>query len=163
MSKGERQGGVVAGIILVLVGLVLLLINFGVFRPEILIAALGASLVAYIFWRLLGFLIPGMILLWLGSAIALVGSDVLKAKDEGSIILIALGLAFVSIYAFMGRRRHWWPLIPGGILLILGIIILLISEGILPLTATQLFNIILSIALVLIGIWLIIRRFFYKS
>lgn len=163
MSKGERQGGLAAGIILILIGVALLLANLGLFEPAIFIVALGASfLVAYIFWRNLGFLIPGMILIWLGSAIALVESDVLPVQNDGSIILISLGLAFISIYAFMGRRRHWWPLIPGGILIILGILILLVAEDILPLTATQTFNIILAATLILVGIWLIIRRFYAR-
>lgn len=160
MGTREKQGGLIAGIILIIVGIAILLANFGLLGPEFFIIVLGvAFLVAYIFRRVIGFLIPGMILLWLGAAILLVDSGVLAVEDEGSIILISLGLAFVSIYIFMGRKRHWWPLIPGGILLILGTAILLATENLIPLTTLQIFNLILPITLILLGIWLIFRRF----
>lgn len=163
MSKSERQSGLVAGIILVVIGIALLLVNLDLFEPQAFILALGISfLVAYAFWRLLGLLIPGMILTWLGAAILLLESNLIRLENEGSIILVFLGLAFISIYAFMGGKRHWWPLIPGSILLLLGIIILLVTEDIIPLTVAQIFNLILPAILILVGVWLIFRQYFRR-
>ncbi len=163
MSANERRGGLTAGIILIVIGVALLLINLGLFSPGVFVFALGASfLVAYAFWRAVGFLIPGMILAWLGIAITLMEAHVFRTADSGAIITIALGFAFLSIYAFMGRRRNWWPLVPGGILLLIGATTLLVTENIIPFTVTQLANIIWPAALILVGVWLIFRQLYRR-
>jgi hypothetical protein len=74
----------------------------------------------YLYRRRYGFLIPGGILLGLG----------LGSIGEGALFQIAdfeaigLGIGFISIYvialAYEGRT-HWWPLIPGGILVVTGL------------------------------------------
>lgn len=163
MSMNERRGGLIAGIILIVIGVSVLLINLGLVEPGLFIAALGVSfLIVYIFWRLLGFLVAGMILAWLGTAITLIQAGLFGPDIEGYVILVSLGLAFILIYAFMGRRRRWWPLITGGVLLLLGATVFLIAQNIIPLTATQIFNIILATALILIGIWLVFRQFYSR-
>lgn len=157
----ERRSGLIAGIILIVIGVSVLLINLGLVEPGLFIAALGVSfLIAYAFWRLLGFLITGMILTWLGAAVTLIQTTALNSDTEGAIVLASLGLAFVFIYALMGRKRHWWPLTPGIILLLLGATVFLAAQNIIPLTGTQIFNIILATALILIGVWLVFRQFY---
>jgi len=161
MSESERKGGLIAGIILIVIGVSVLLINLGLVEPGLFIAALGVSfLIAYVFWRLLGFLVAGMILTWLGTAVTLIQTTALNSDTEGAIVLVSLGLAFIFIYAFMGRKRHWWPLIPGSILLLLGATVFLVAQNIIPLTATQIFNIVLATVLILIGVWLVFRQFY---
>lgn len=163
MDRNERRGGLTAGIILIVIGIALLLINLGLFKPGVFILALGVSfLVAYAFWRNVGFLIPGMILAWLGLAITFTEAHVFRAAVTGPITTIALGLAFISIYVFMFRRRQWWPLIPGGILLLIGTTTLLVTENIIPLTITQLVNFIWPALLILVGVWLIIRQLYRR-
>lgn len=163
MGKRERQGGLIAGIILIIIGIAVLLINFKLVEPGFMLVALGASfLVAFVFMRLIGFLIPGMILFWLGIAVTLNQSNILNPRLDGPVILTALGLAFMSIFIFMGRRRHWWPLIPGGILLVLGVASLLALQNLLPFTVGQLANLILPAILIIIGLWLIFRQFYAR-
>jgi len=163
MNESERRGGLIAGIILIVIGISVLLINLGLVEPGLFIAALGVSfLIAYIFWRLLGFLIAGMILAWFGTAITLIQAGLFSQETEGPVILVSLGLAFVFIYAFMGRKRRWWPLITGGILLLLGATVFLVVQNVIPLTTTQIFNIILATVLILIGVWLIFRQFYSR-
>ncbi|MHB8840941.1 MAG: hypothetical protein ACYC56_03995 [Candidatus Aquicultor sp.] len=163
MGTNERRGGLTAGIILIVIGIALLLINLDLFSPGVFVFALGVSfLVAYAFWRVVGFLIPGMILAWLGIAITLTEAHVFRSVDNGAVITIALGFAFLSIYALMPRRRYWWPLIPSGILLLIGTTTLLVTESIIPLTITQLTNIIWPAILILVGVWLIFRQVYRR-
>ncbi|MBI4733833.1 MAG: hypothetical protein HY779_03310 [Rubrobacteridae bacterium] len=160
MSERENRRGLVAGLILIITGLIFLLINFGLVGGNAFLIALGASfLVGFGFNRNPGLLIPGMILIWLGFASILLDSNLLELQNDDSIIVIALGLTFISIYALLGQNRHFWPLIPGGILLVVGTTILLTSENLVPISFTQLINILWPIALIALGIWFIVRQF----
>ncbi len=82
--------------------------------------AIGALLVAgYLYGRNYGLLIPGCILLGVGSG------RVLDARFSGiDNPYFGLGLGFLAIY-FVAlayeRRSHWWPLIPGTVLLLVGL------------------------------------------
>jgi hypothetical protein len=112
---------VLVGILLVVVGALLLLQTFNIFRFvwevvwAVLFLAAGAGfLVVYLgreehWWAV----IPGMALLGIG---ALIGLSVLGLSDEigWALFLGALSLAFWLVYV---RRRHnWWAVIPGGVL-----------------------------------------------
>jgi hypothetical protein len=63
-----------------------------------------------------GFLIPGAILLGIGTGSVLENISVLNAIFGYSIAGITLGLGFCTIWFF--ERKHWWALIPGGIILL---------------------------------------------
>ena len=65
-------------------------------------------------------LIPGCILLGLG--IGNLGSD--SFMSFGDSEMLGLGFGFIAIFViswFQERKSHWWPLIPGGVLLIMAI------------------------------------------
>lgn len=163
-TTGQRQGGLAAGIVLIFVGIALLLINFDVLAGEFFLVALGgAFLVVFAIWRRLGFLIPGMILVWLGAGITLFESGVLGLESDAAVVQIALGLAFVSIYVFMGANRHWWPLIPGSILIIIGTLIFLTTENIIDLTLDDIFNLIVPVIIIIVGVWLIVRQYLKRG
>lgn len=156
IKREINQGTLLAGVVLILIGIVFLLINFNLIGGEAFLIALGAAfLVAFVLTRNLGFLIPGMILFWLGIAVTIIEQDLFPAIDDGSFVLVALGLAFLLIFAFM-PRRHWWPLIPGGILLFIGIMITL--EDFLPFSFGQLMAFFWPALLIVIGLWLVIRQ-----
>jgi hypothetical protein len=106
---------------LVLAGLVLLSLQL-VGRPgrAVLLIAAGATFLAvYLVRRTYGPLVPGCLLIgiglgWLGERMGLAGGD------WGAL---GLGSGFVAIFAIdlaYRRRFHWWPLIPGVILLMQG-------------------------------------------
>jgi hypothetical protein len=62
-----------------------------------------------------GFLIPGAILLGIGTGQVVQKYDLLHFwQGAGNISGLTLGLGFCLIWAL--ERRHWWALIPGGIL-----------------------------------------------
>jgi hypothetical protein len=84
------------------------------------VPAIGAgSLVAYVVTRRYGLLVPGGILSGLGAGLVVAASG---GPDEA--VVLGLGLGFVSIAvldAVLGDgRAAWWPLIPGGILTVIG-------------------------------------------
>lgn len=109
------------GLLLILVGLGILVMNL--FRVRLvgplILALVGAAFLAgYFFRRLYGLLIPGCLLL--GLALGIAGGSVLKA----SLTVLGLGLGFLAIYGIdllCRRSTHWWPLIPGGILVLVGL------------------------------------------
>jgi hypothetical protein len=63
-----------------------------------------------------GFLIPGAILLGIGTGSILENIGIVNAVFGNSISGIMLGLGFCTIWFF--ERKHWWALIPGGIILL---------------------------------------------
>jgi hypothetical protein len=66
-----------------------------------------------------GFLIPGSILLGIGAGQFLQGFGPIDAIFGSSISAITLGLGFCTIWFF--ERKHWWALIPGGVILLGGL------------------------------------------
>jgi len=113
----------VGAILLIVVGILLLLQNLGVFEVivaliwPLLFAALGANLLyvfltnrAYWWTIILGFaLLSGAVLSALDQFLPQVG-DILG----GTIFLGGIGLAFWVIYFL--NREHWWAVIPGGVM-----------------------------------------------
>ena len=118
------RGRLVTGAILVLLGLGLLALQFMEgFNEAVVLFLIGAAFVAgYLYSRAYGLLIPGCILLGLG--LGFVGETTISSLDEEVFILLGLGVGFVAIYViplvYVGKS-HWWPLIPGVILIVVGI------------------------------------------
>ncbi len=111
-----------AGVMLVAIGVALLLIELtGVGGVAIVLLGGLAFLATHLATRSYGFLVPGGILTGFGGA--LVAQDLGLASD---VVLIGLGAGFLLIPAIQlatGAEREggwWWPLIPGGILALLG-------------------------------------------
>lgn len=122
VQSEERRGGIVAGAILILIGVAALAHQLiGGFGDSLILFAIGGAFLAgYFTRRNYGLLIPGCILL--GIALGSVGEEtVFTVGDFGAI---GLGMGFLAIYlidlAYSGET-HWWPLIPGGVLVASGI------------------------------------------
>lgn len=111
----------IPGLLLIAVGIVMLLAQFFDSTPGLLLLLLGLIfLIAYAFTRTIGLLIPGCILAGLGIGI-LVGRAPFR---EDVSVLIGLGLGFIAIFVVqlvVAGRSHWWPLVPGGLLLLAGV------------------------------------------
>ena len=105
MSEPRSQR-TVAGLVLIVLGVVLLI---GV-----------AFLTAYFLQRNYGYLIPGCILTGLGAGSLYDGS--FPSLDSS---LFGLGCGFIAIWLigwiFHRRTGSWWPLIPGGVLILLSL------------------------------------------
>jgi hypothetical protein len=73
----------------------------------------------YLYTRNHGLLIPGCILL--GVAVGSFGKKNLDLNSD--FAQVAIGVGFVAIYLvalIYERRSHWWPLIPGTVLILVG-------------------------------------------
>ncbi len=110
---------VLPGIMLIVIGVVFLL------AQQAVVAAIGiAFLVAFFYARNYGLLVPGGIMTGLGLGIVYQSQSQVKA---GWAVVLGLGLGFISIYLFdvmTGGRRgaQWWPLLPGGVLAVIGLL-----------------------------------------
>jgi hypothetical protein len=118
------RGRAFAGTLLVVIGVALLLINLtGVGGVAVVLLGGLAFLATHAATRAYGFLVPGGILTGFGGALVL--QDLGVADDIG---LLGLGVGFLLIPLFQlltGALREpgwWWPCIPGGILVALGVI-----------------------------------------
>jgi hypothetical protein len=114
----DRRRQIAAGIALVVIGLVALALQYfeGPGRALVLLLAGGSFIAAYFYSDIYGLLVPGGILSGLGLGILGSWRDV-AVKDPDAV---GLGIGFASIYVIervYRRRAHWWPLIPGVILI----------------------------------------------
>jgi hypothetical protein len=115
-----RQGRLVAGMVLVVIGFALFAAQFveGL-DSAIWLLSIGVLFIAGYFYRhAYGLLIPGGILVGIG--LGQIGDRVFDGFDgSGSL---GVGVGFLLIYlidrVYRGPQAPWWPLIPGGILLI---------------------------------------------
>lgn len=91
----------------------------------IIVLLIGLFLLgAFAYTRQYGYLVPGGIMTGLGAGIALQDAVRLTDDSSGGVIVLGLGLGFVSIWVIgllvQVAQHHWWPLVPGGILTIVG-------------------------------------------
>ena len=122
MAKPDRQK-FIAGVVLVLFGLGFYLMQrLDAIGDEVIMLIIGAAfLVAYFYQKAYGLLIPACILLGLGSG-NLLQDRFPQWADDG--IQLGLGLGFLAIYLIAKlyqRESHWWPLIPGIVLILIGV------------------------------------------
>jgi hypothetical protein len=120
--RRDREGRLWLGLVLIGLGAIFLLDrlvpDIGAYLP--LLVGLGLF-AAFLATRAYGFLIPAGIVTGVGAGIVLQ-----RSYPEGGVFLLALGAGFVSIWLigslFRLREQHWWPLIPGGILVTIGLV-----------------------------------------
>lgn len=118
----QNRGRVFVGAVLIGLGLVLLVSQFLVgFGDSVFAIATSAALIGgYFYRRAYGLLVLGCLLLGLGIG-QLAGRIY---SPVGDLSAIGLGIGFVAIYVidFLYRRTtHWWPLVPGAVLIIIGL------------------------------------------
>lgn len=86
-----------------------------------IVLGLGLAMVAgYLFTTAKSLLVAGCLVAGLGAGLA--GTPGADLFDPGP--RLALGIGFVAIWVLAmlrERHAHWWPLIPGGILVLLGL------------------------------------------
>lgn len=119
MSANPRQ--LIPGLILIVLGIAFLLGQYFEFGPSLFLVLLGlVFLIPYAFTRSYGWLIPGCILTGIGAGLAF---ERAMARPDITVS-IGLGLGFIAIFVvhwIVAGSSHWWPLIPGGILVLVGI------------------------------------------
>lgn len=117
-------GQVAAGLALIVLGAALLVLERTGGSPDHLFLILvgGVFAAGYFYKKAFGLLIPGAILIGLGSGLAY---DDLYSRSfvDGESALFGLGVGFLLIYVvslLYERVNRWWPLIPGAVLVIAG-------------------------------------------
>lgn len=117
-----RRPELFAGLLLIGLGVLLFVAMQSGVGPEAIPAVIGAVfLVAYAVTRSYGFLIPGGILTGLGTGV------VLQARGaDDAVVVLGLGTGFllVAVVDQIVEGVHparLWPLIPGGILALVGV------------------------------------------
>jgi len=117
MNK-QRRSKMISGVTLIGIGLLLFWLNrVENIADSILFFVIGSLFLgAYLYSKNYGLLIPGCLLLGLGT-----GTLLDELNRFGDPWQIGLGAGFVAIFLIAliyEKRSHWWPLIPGGVLLI---------------------------------------------
>lgn len=113
---------VTAGAVLIAVGLAFYLLRrVEGLGGEIVLGVLGlAFLVAYLWRRAYPLLVPAGILLGLTAGIYL--DDVLAGSIEGVLLGLGCGFLFIYLVSLVYERRNvWWPLFPGGALVLISL------------------------------------------
>jgi hypothetical protein len=116
-----NRARLIPGMTLIVLGIAFLLMQYFEFGPGLLLLLLGfVFLVPYVLTRSYGLLIPGCILAGIGIGL------IFDRPPLGTPVAVpvGLGLGFIAIFAvqlIVARASHWWPLVPGGILVLVGI------------------------------------------
>lgn len=118
-TKDQKQ--ITTGAILILLGIGFFALQFlqGFGAAVVIFLIGGVFVVGYLFRRAYGLLIPGGILMGIGLG-AVGENTIVGFEDFGAV---GLGLGFISIYVIdlvYRGKTHWWPLVPGGVLVVGG-------------------------------------------
>lgn len=66
-------------------------------------------------------IIPGGFMGVLAAVLAL-STTITRLETLGALLLVGMGLVFFLVNLLAGTRRHWWALIPGSVLVFVGIL-----------------------------------------
>ncbi len=144
---------------LITLGVVFLLSNL---LPErgrggLIVLGLGAAfLVGRLTTRRYGYAVPAGILMAIGAFISLQDLQGLRGVGSAGLFFVLLGSGFAAIYFVGLRPSAIWPLFPGAVLICIGLVLL----GVSTLGALASWSWIAGYwpaALVLLGLWLLIR------
>ena len=119
----QHRGRLIAGVILILLGTAFFAMQFlGDLGASVILFGVGVVfLIAYFFTRVYGFLIPGCILAGLALGQVAAQGGLLSVSGFSGV---GLGIGFLAIFVIdwiYGGNMRWWPLIPGGIIVVGGI------------------------------------------
>jgi hypothetical protein len=156
-----RRNRIISGLVLILLGGLFLLDQF-VQIPAMGNLFLPALGLFFLIWgiatRTGGLLIPGGILTGIGTGVYLMQALRLEGEQEPGIFLLSFGGGFILIALLslvFSAEKHWWALIPGGILAAIGGALYM---GGAALDILQLVGKFWPVALILVGVWVLLRR-----
>jgi hypothetical protein len=97
-------------------------------------------------------LIPAYVLLAVGLMVVLIESGVLGELLIPAYVMFAVAIPFLVVFAV--NPKEWWPLIPGGIMAVIGLAFLVAEAAV---------EYIAPAALVVVGLWILARQFIRKQ
>lgn len=95
-----------------------------------------------------GLLIPAYVLLAIGIMVPLLEGGVLADALVPSYVMFTIAIPFLVV--FLRNRQHWWALIPGGILAVIGFAFLIAESAI---------EYVVPAVLILVGGGILLRQF----
>lgn len=159
----ERRNGAFGGLLLIGIGVVALLAQFGDFDwlGLLVLPILGAFFMVWgIVSRQSGLMVPGGILLGIGAGTLLVAGPFEDVREtvQGGVFMLSFagGWVLVTLASLLfGDQKQWWALIPAGIMALIGGGLLF---GGVFMTALALLGKIWPVFLIVIGLAIIFRR-----
>ena len=141
MAPGAGTGPrdrIVFAVVLIAVGVIGLASQLFEFKTDVggwIVMLIGLGFLgAFAFTRQYGFLIPGGIMTGLGAGIVASESLTLTDEETGGVIVLGLGMGFLGIWVIGAivsvTEHHWWPIIPGGILTVIGAALLVGGQAV---------------------------------
>jgi hypothetical protein len=97
-------------------------------------------------------LIPAYVLLAVGVMVGLLGAGILNDLLIPAYVMFAVAIPFIVVYAL--NPKEWWPLIPGGIMAVIGLAFLVAEAAV---------QYIAPAVLVVAGVWVLARQFIRKE
>jgi hypothetical protein len=124
-ARTDPRDTIVLAIVLIAVGVGALAANALPGAGGWIVLIIGGALLAtFAVTRHYGALVPGGIMSGLGAGIVASQSLALTDEGTGGVIVLGLGIGFLSIWLIGGlvhvAEHQPWPLIPGGILATIG-------------------------------------------
>lgn len=117
-----RRSPLTAGVVLVLGGLLLYWFQDSADTRVLMFWLIGGAFItAFVYERQYGYLVPGGILFGIGTGLA---AETWLTLPVSEPVPLGLGLGFLLIYVLdqvVTREGGWWPLVPGGVLTLVGI------------------------------------------
>ncbi|TDI96460.1 MAG: hypothetical protein E2O76_11850 [Caldithrix sp.] len=137
----EREKSFIPGAVLIIIGVVFLFNELNIFNfrwrylyPILMLGGSALFFVSMFTKKEKGAIFPATVLLILGLFFALRNFDIFSfdyyfyyVQDFWPIFLVAFGSGFVAL--FFVRSEDWGVLIPGGVLLFLGMVFFLRNSG----------------------------------
>ncbi|MHB8136325.1 MAG: hypothetical protein ACYDH1_19120, partial [Anaerolineaceae bacterium] len=143
-------------------------INFFIQKPTLLTFVLTISLavgIVFVLWgtrkRQIGLLIPGFIISTSGAGVYFAWNDQVVSnglQQTGTMLVwFALGWILITVISkIFSRKFTWWPLIPGGVLPMVGAGLYIGGN---PANALGFFQNTGSIGLIMFGVYLILLKY----
>lgn len=163
-ERKERRDRRFLAVILIVVGLLALVPNIVTVPEDIgpyVLPVIGVVVFAYglFAWRY-GATVAGSIMTGLGVGVLFSQTrNDLSGNVEGGIIVLGLAAGFIGV-ALMNvlfeRKAFWWPLIPGGILGVVGALLFIDSRD--SINLLEQIGRYWPILLLLLGVWMLLRH-----
>ena len=121
MNQKKRQQ-IYSGTALIVLGLALYFLRSfeGLGRSAIFFLVGGAFLAAYFYRREFGLLVPACLICGLG--VGMLGEDAFLRGYHATLVGLGIGFVAITLIALLYQGRfHAWPLIPGVVLILLGV------------------------------------------
>ena len=158
LANRNNWGLLIPAYVLLVIGVMVPLIELGVLADALiasyvmLVIALP-FLVAFLYNRKnWGFLIPAYVLLAIGVMVPLIELRVLEDTLIATYVMLVIATPFFVVYLL--NTKHWWALIPGGILAVIGLGFLIAEASV---------ELIFAGALIVAGIIVVVRQFTKKD